>query len=94
MDLGAVLKAARERRGYTQEQLADRLNRSRTCITKFERNSKEISWKEAIRWGQVTNAQDLLIAAMVATDPIQITQIIEQINQLSQFVGMVLGGIL
>ncbi|WP_416149459.1 helix-turn-helix domain-containing protein [Salipaludibacillus sp. HK11] len=87
MDLGAVLRAARERTGLSQEELAEKLNRSRTCITKFENNIKEIKWSEAIKWGRLTNGQDIIIAAMLAVDPVQVASVIDQ---LTPFIGTIL----
>lgn len=92
MNLGAILRAARERVGLSQEDLALLLDRSHSCISKFERNIKEITWSEAIKWGNVTNSQDLILAATASSiDPIQITQIIEHLNKLGHLIGTIIG---
>ncbi|MGJ9384289.1 helix-turn-helix domain-containing protein [Salipaludibacillus sp. CF4.18] len=88
MDLGAVLRAARERNGLSQEELANKLNRSRTCITKFENNVKEIKWSEAIKWGRLTNAQDLIIGAMLAVDPVKVAHLIETLTPYVGFISL------
>lgn len=70
MNLGAILRAARERKGLSQEKLAEKLHRSRSCISKFETNQKTIDVPTFIFWMNTTNAKDIMIAAL--TELIQI----------------------
>lgn len=85
MEWGAVLKTARKREGLTQEQLAEKLHLTKSCISKFEHNEKETRISLLMNWFKHTNAQDLMIGAMIALDP----TFVAVIDQLSQFVGMV-----
>lgn len=39
-DFGLLLKKLRERNGYTQEQLANKINKSKTVISKYENNQQ------------------------------------------------------
>lgn len=85
MDWGAVLKSARKREGLTQEELAERLHMTKSCISKFESNLKETKISTFVEWFRQTNATDLMIAAMINVDPSQVAQLIELIGQLAAF---------
>ena len=49
MNLGEKIKECRKQAGFSQEQLAERLNVSRQAITKWETN-KGIACAEPISW--------------------------------------------
>lgn len=82
MNIGAVLRTARKRKGLSQEELAEKLNRARSCISKFETNQKVIDVPTFIQWAKYTNAQDIMIAALLGLDPLTITQGIEIITKI------------
>lgn len=88
MEWGAVLKTARKRERLTQEQLAEKLHLTKSCISKFEHNEKEAKISLFIAWFKHTNAQDLMLATLIAADP-TVSQMIEGINQLSQIIGFI-----
>jgi transcriptional regulator with XRE-family HTH domain len=88
LDWGAVLKTARKREGLTQDELADKLHLTKSCISKFEHNVKEAKISTFINWMKHTNAQDLLIAAMLQIDPGQVTQMLELIGQYVTFIKL------
>lgn len=86
MELTKALKKARKREGISQHELSIKMNRSRTSITKMERGDQSIIFEDAVDWFRHTNATDIMIATLLAVDPIQVASLIDQ---LSQFVGMV-----
>ena len=79
--VGALLRACRERAGLSQEELADRLNRTQSCISKFETDAKVPDIFTFTQWIQATNAQEVAIAFLYGMDGISILQ-----NLLSVFV--------
>lgn len=81
MQLGAIFRSARLRKGYTQQELADKLSRSRTSITKMESDEQKITLEDAISWAKHTNANDMLIAAILTIDPAHVTILLEQLGQ-------------
>ena len=68
MDYGQILKGFREAAGYTQQELADMLNRSRSCISKFESNRKLMDIETFKNWAQVTNSEIQAAAVLFGTD--------------------------
>lgn len=81
MGFGAVLKACRERAGLTQEQIAYRLHRSRSCISKIESDKKTLDVMTLIRWADVTNSKEIACMIVSGIDPAMILQ------QLTMLVG-------
>lgn len=84
MNLGALLKAARKRRGLSQEELAEKLHRARSCISKYENESKVIDVPTFVQWMKHTSSQDFLIAGLMGVDP---TVAMEGLRVISQLMG-------
>ncbi|MBU9711110.1 helix-turn-helix domain-containing protein [Evansella tamaricis] len=84
MDITPALKKARIREGISQEELAFRMNRSRSSVTKMELGKQKIHFSDAVEWFKHTNAQDILIATLVSFDP---TIVAEAMRVMSQLVG-------
>ncbi|MGJ9381778.1 helix-turn-helix domain-containing protein [Salipaludibacillus sp. CF4.18] len=82
MNVGAVLRAARKRGGFTQEELAYELHMTNSCISKLENNHQKIDIPTFIQWANITNAKDIMIATLCGVDPITITQSLEAIARL------------
>lgn len=74
LTFGAVLKACRERAGLTQEEIAEKLHRSRSCISKFETDKKTLDVATLIKWADVTSAKDVACAIVTGVDPVMILQ--------------------
>lgn len=79
LGFGAVLSACRERAGLSQEKLAEMLDRSRSCISKFEKNHKSPSMETFLIWIEKTNAKDVGVALVSGMDPTTILQTILQV---------------
>ena len=54
---GQNLRGCREQAGLTQQQLADKIFKSRTAISKIENNEQEITIGAFRDWLQVTNCE-------------------------------------
>jgi transcriptional regulator with XRE-family HTH domain len=65
LKLGAVMRAMRERQGFSQEELADRLNLSQSCVSKFENNRKSPDFHTMIAWADQTCAKEVLMALVM-----------------------------
>lgn len=76
MRIGAILRACRERRGLSQEDIADLLHRTQACISKIEHNKKTVDVQTLVRWMDVTNAKEVMIAYLCGIDGITIMQTI------------------
>lgn len=81
MSYGAILKALRVRANLTQQELADKLHRSRSCISKYEKETKTIDMPTFMQWIQITDGQVAAAAMMFGMDALSI------INQLLPFIG-------
>lgn len=80
MKFGAIMQACRERAGFSQEKLAELMNRSRSCISKFEKDHKVPDMPTMMRWADLTNAREVVIAYMYGLDGMTIMQQILQIS--------------
>jgi transcriptional regulator with XRE-family HTH domain len=76
LKLGSIMQACRERAGLSQEEMAEKLNRSRSCISKFENDHKIPDVPTMMRWVDVTSAKEVMIAFMYGADGITMMQTI------------------
>ncbi|MEK3955343.1 helix-turn-helix domain-containing protein [Psychrobacillus sp. FSL K6-1464] len=74
MRYGAILQACRERAGFTQEEMAHRLNRSQSCVSKFEKDTKVPDMNTFLQWVNATNAQEVAVAFLYGMDGITMIQ--------------------
>ena len=72
MEYGAILKACRERKGLSQEELADQLHIQQADVSRLENNRKEPSISLFQSWATLTNSQDVLVAFICGIDGISI----------------------
>ncbi len=68
MDLGAKLRKARLTSGLSQEELAQELYLPRSTISKIEHGKTAIKGEDLIRWFQITQAHELILAIVYGTD--------------------------
>lgn len=71
-DQGPILRALRIKAGFTQDRLAEELNRTRSCVSKFENNRKVIDMPTFMQWVSATNMPEVAVAMMYGMDGIQI----------------------
>jgi transcriptional regulator with XRE-family HTH domain len=85
MKFGAVLQACRERAGISQEELAHQMNRSQSCISKFEKDIKIPDTATFMQWIHITNTPEVAIAFLLGMDGI--TMIQQLMPMITGFVG-------
>lgn len=68
MKFGAIMQACREKAGLTQEQMADRLNRTQSCISKYEKDRKIPDMTTMMQWMDATGTREVLIAFLYGMD--------------------------
>ena len=65
---GSILKSFRKKAGLTQEEMAEMLNRSRSCISKIENDSKEVNLSTLFQWLKATNCEAQAAMIMFGAD--------------------------
>ena len=79
MKYGGILRACRERKGLTQEELAFELNVNQSDISKYENGSKEPTLSLVQAWLVNTQAHEVLVAFLCGVDGLGIMQSIMQL---------------
>ncbi|MNI26125.1 HTH-type transcriptional regulator ImmR [compost metagenome] len=74
MKYGALMKMVRERAGLSQEELAARMHRSQSCISKYEKDTKTPDFPTMLQWSDITGAKDVMVAFFYGMDGITIMQ--------------------
>lgn len=69
---GSILKACRERRGLSQEELAHMLHINQSDVSKFENGVKEPSMSTFQDWAIATQAQEVLVAFICGVEGLTI----------------------
>lgn len=78
---GSFMQACRERAGLTQEQMAERLNRTQSSISKLEKGRKIPDMPTFLAWVDATGAKDVAVMFFCGMDGVGIMQ------NIMQFVG-------
>lgn len=79
MKVGAILQAVRTRAGLTQEDMADKLNMSQSCISKIEKDRKMPEFNIMLKWVEITNAKEVMVAFIYGIDGINMLQSVMQL---------------
>lgn len=79
MNVGGLLQACRERAGLSQEEIAHKLHRSQSCISKLEKNKKTVDIQTFVEWIRITQAQEVAVAFLYGMDGISILQNLTQL---------------
>ncbi|MED3549992.1 helix-turn-helix transcriptional regulator [Cytobacillus praedii] len=74
MKFGSILQACRERAGLSQEELAEKLNRTQSCISKFEKDKRIPDMTTFMQWIQTTQTQEVAVAFLYGMDGINLLQ--------------------
>lgn len=82
MNWGVVMKKARKRSGLTQEELAKKMFVTKSVISKLENGYHEPKISTFIDWMRNTNAQDIMIAALLSVDPIVVQEGLNLMSKL------------
>ncbi|EGQ21118.1 XRE family transcriptional regulator [Sporosarcina newyorkensis 2681] len=87
MEYGAILRACRKRKGWTQEDLAHELDIEQADVSRFENDRKELPMTLFQKWAMVTGSQDVLVAFIAGMEGMSILT-----NILSTVGTSVIGG--
>lgn len=68
------MRACRERAGLSQEEMAARLHRTQSCISKFEQDHKVPDMPTMMQWVEATGAKEVLVAFLYGMDGLNIIQ--------------------
>ncbi|WP_313430885.1 helix-turn-helix domain-containing protein [Siminovitchia terrae] len=79
MNYGPLLRATREIRGLTQEEMGNHLGVSRTVITKMEKDRVGLLFDRALKWFEVTQTQKVV---EMLTTGVEIAVIIDCLSTL------------
>ena len=95
MEYGAILRACRKRKGWSQEDLAHELNIEQADVSRFENDRRELPMSMFQKWATVTQSQDVLVAFIAGMDGINIltTVITTMATPITGCINL-LGGIL
>jgi len=83
--MGAILTAMRNRKGWSQEELALKLNRSRSSVAKLEKDKQTLDAPTLVQWAKETSSQEVLVAYFCGMDGLSIMQQI--FGHMMQVVG-------
>lgn len=78
MKFGAIMRAMREKAGYSQQAMAEKLHLSQSCVSKFENNIKTPDMNTMIAWAQATASPEVIVAFIMGIDGINIMSSIMQ----------------
>lgn len=79
MNYGPLLRATREHRGLTQEQVADEIGLTRSVVTKMEQGKVGLLLDRAVRWFEITQTQKVL--ELISTG-VEVSVIISSLSTL------------
>jgi transcriptional regulator with XRE-family HTH domain len=79
LKVGAILQAIRVRANLTQEDIAHTFNMSQSCISKIEKDRKPADFQIILKWAELTNAKEVVVAYIYGMDGISILQNISQL---------------
>lgn len=79
----------RKKAGLSQENMALELHMSISNISRLETNKYELKAMDLIRWCQITNAQEMLIAFMLGADGLTKAQQIVEVVVNSGILGTI-----
>lgn len=83
MTAGAFLKKCREKAGFSQDMMAQLMNRSQSDISKLEKDRKGIDLFTFRDWTMLTNAVEAGIAFMYNVDAASLFQTAMQVVGVS-----------
>lgn len=87
---GPLLREMRKKAGMSQEEIAHELYMSISNVSRLESGKYEVKLADALRWANVTGAQDVFIATLLGVD----ITVVQQIVESGSTIGMIMGGIL
>ncbi|MWC26658.1 helix-turn-helix domain-containing protein [Paenibacillus sp. MMS18-CY102] len=68
------MQACRERANLSQEELAAKLNTSRSSISKIENDRVSFDVQMLLKWAEVTSAKEVVVAFLYGMEGLSIVQ--------------------
>ena len=92
MKFGKILREMRKRAGMSQEDVALELHMSISNVSRLETDIYDIRAADLVRWANITNSQEMLVAIICGVDSLPMMQQI--MESISNVVGTImLGGL-
>lgn len=91
MEFGSVLRKMRKSADMSQEEIALKLNMSRSNVAKLETNRIELKAVDLIEWCRITSNPDVLMALYAG---VEVVHQLQPVTQLITGFITILGGIL
>lgn len=79
MKFGPILRKARKMAGFSQEELAIKIDLPRSTVSKLENDKLELRAWDLIEWFRVTQAQELTALLLCGVD---VTAILQHFTQI------------
>ena len=93
MKFGKILREMRKRAGMSQEDVALELHMSISNVSRLETDIYDIRAADLVRWANITNSQEMLVAIICGVDSLPVMQ--QVMESLTGVVGTVLlGGVI
>jgi len=74
MNFGVIVKALRVRKGWSQEELAEKVFMSRSAISMIENDKQTLDVPTLVRLTQITCAPEVAVAIICGMDGLTIMQ--------------------
>lgn len=85
---GKLLQICRERAGFSQEEMAFRMNVTQATVSKYENDKRSMDVNTFMQWFQQTNSQEVAIAFLYGIDGVTILQ--QLLPMIPMFAGWLL----
>lgn len=89
-----TFRMMRERKGMSQQELADEMHLSRSNISRIESGKIKLAIAEAVKWARTTDSQDMLVALVCGTDLPGAMQMLSDLSSTAGIILLTLGGII
>ncbi len=73
---GSILKKVRLKSGLSQEELAEEIYLSRSAVSRLENNRLKLTVDDAVRWGQATQATEIIAALLCGIDVAVVSELV------------------
>lgn len=74
IEIGTLMQACRERAELSQEQLADRLHRTQSFVSKVEKGRQTPDFPTVVSWAEETKSQEMIVAYLYRVEGMKFIQ--------------------
>lgn len=76
-EVGEVLKLCREREGLSQEQLARKINKTQSVVSRLEKGESAADVTTLVQWAEVTHCGELIATLIIGSVPVKRAALIQ-----------------